>query len=281
LNQPEPSPHKDLVWVPLGFSAAYFVASCALGFYAGSGTWPGLSAAIGVFSALFWIALPSLLFLWLCWAWWSRSESRPPAAVLLVAGLVIPFAVAGIEWSLFTANAAFEKRKVGLQLANAHLSEVTDEVLLAADGQPIGVRLRYTVRFDEGLDNVRYRPLVSLRFESPLVAMWHLRSETDPIVADRFGKGTYRFTEDFIPMYFPGFMRFPDAPQRADDRCFYWGRPAEREIVKDAATMPATIDVSFARGPDQPMSRRSVSSRAYAQSVFYRGAQSEGAHECP
>jgi hypothetical protein len=92
--------------------------------------------------------------------------------------LVIPFAVGAIEWTVFTAAAAFEKRRAEHQLANTHLSDVSDELLLSARGQAIGVRLRYTVRFDEGLDDVRYRPIVSLHFESPFVAMWQLRSQT-------------------------------------------------------------------------------------------------------
>jgi hypothetical protein len=33
MTQPESLPRKNLIWIPLGFSAAYLVGSCAVGFY--------------------------------------------------------------------------------------------------------------------------------------------------------------------------------------------------------------------------------------------------------
>jgi hypothetical protein len=275
-----PSARANPVWIPLALSAAYLVGSCTLGYYGGSGTWEGLAREIGVYVALL-IALPSLVLLWLTWAWWLRARTPRRLGVLVAAGILIPFAVGAAVLAIISADAAFEKRKTEAQLANMHLSGVTDELLLSPGGNPIGIRLRYTVRFDEGLDDVRYRPSVMLRFSSPSLEMWNVRSETEPAVSDKFKRGTYRFTADFIPMYFPGFMRFPGAPQQADNRCFYWGNPADREQARDPEARSASVNLSFATAPDLAASRRSSSTHAYAQSAFYDGALAEGARECP
>jgi hypothetical protein len=65
MNQPEPSQRKNLIWIPLGFSAAYHVGSCAVGFYGGSGSWPALSRGIAASVARLLVALASILLLWL------------------------------------------------------------------------------------------------------------------------------------------------------------------------------------------------------------------------
>ena len=277
-KSPEPT-HP--VWIPIGFSLAYLAGSCLVGIYGGSGTWEGMSRDIGVYAALFAIALPSTLLIWLAWAWWSRRRAPRSRTALMMAGVTIPFVVAAVAYEIVTVSADIEERRTERQLANAHLSEVTDELLLSPRGNPVGIRLRYAVRFDEGLDDVRYRPIVSLGFETPFVPMTLVRAKTAPVVKGSFVKGEYRFTEDFIPSYSPGFMQFPDAPQRADDRCFYWGYPRAREIATDMESLHATINVSFPRSLDDHQGRRSSSTLAYTQHAFYAGALAEGARDCP
>ncbi len=269
------------VWVPVVFTAAYVTGSWALGTFVGSGTWNGLAQAIGLDVALLLIALPSTVLVWLTWAWWSRGKVVRPLGVLMVAGAIIPLAVAGLATEIVTSKETATKQRTEHQLANAHLSEVTDELLLSERGNPIGIRLRYTVRYADGLDDKRYRPIVSVRFDSPFVEMWPVRSQIDPAVGAQFDAREYSVTEDFIPMYFPGFMRFPDAPQRSDDKCFYWGRPSDREIAKDSETHHATINMSFATGPEQASKNRtSTTRRIYSQGVFFSAALREGARDC-
>ena len=269
------------IWIPVAFTAAYLIGSWAVGTFAGSGSWNGLAQAIGVDAALLLIALPSTALVWLTWAWWSRGRVVRPLGVLMVAGVIIPFAVAGLATAIATIEATAANQRTEHQLANAHLSEVTDEVLLSERGNPIGIRLRYTVRYAEGLDDMRYRPVVSVRFVSPRVEMWPVRSQTNPAVGARFDASEYSVTDDFVPMYFPGFMRFPDAPQRSDDKCFYWGRPSDKEVTKDSETHHATINMSFATGPEQASKNRTSSTRiAYSQSEFFGAALREGARDC-
>lgn len=269
------------IWVPAAFTAAYVTGAWAVGTFVGSGTWNGLAQAIGVDAALLLIALPSTVLVWLTWAWWSRGKVIRPLGFLVVAGVIIPFAVAGLATEIVTSKETETKQRTEHQLANAHLSEVADELLLSERGNRIGIRLRYTVRYADGLDDKRYRPIVSIRFDSPSVEMWPVRSQTDPAVGARFDAREYAVTEDFIPMYFPGFMRFPDAPQRSDDRCFYWGRPSDREIAKDSEPRHATINMSFATGPEQASKNRTSATRTvYSQSEFFDAALREGARDC-
>jgi len=279
----QPAERDDPVWIPVAFSAAYLVGGWIVSRYTGSGTWGGFARAININVAMFSMALPSILLLWLVWAWWSRGTIIRSLPALVLASFMIPFAVSTVAFAVFAANTAVDERQAGRtehQLGNAHMSELADEVLLSQHGNPIGIRLRYRVRFDEGLDDIRYRPSVSLNFESPSLAMSKVRSETDPIFEGGFRKGEYRFTEDFVPSYFPGFMQFPTAPQRADDRCFYWGFPGARETATDSEARHATIYVVFPSSLRDHATRRSSSSFAYSQSYFYNSALNEGARDC-
>lgn len=271
---------RSPIWLPIAFSAAYFLAAWALGYYGGSGAFENVARFVGTFVGLVLVALPSIVLIWLAWAWWSRGQTSPPIGILLAAGLIIPIAVVAVEFAIFATDTALKRSRTQQQLSNAHMSEVADEVLRSPRGNPIGIRLRYTVRFDQGLDDIRYRPMVSLRFDSRSAGMWEVRSETDPSIRGSFAKSDYRMTDDFIPGYFPGFMRFPDAPQRADDRCFDWAG-ADREKVLRAGAERATISVSFASSPDTGViARNSSSGLAYSQKTFYNGALKEGAREC-
>lgn len=273
---------QQRVWVPIGFTALYLAGAWLAGYYGNSGSWETLARAIGVAVALVFVALPSTLLIWLLWARWSLRETAKPLGMLLITGLAIPFVVAAVEYAIFAADAAFKKSRTTHQLAGAHLSAVTDEALLSAQGNPIGIRLRYTIRLDEGLDDVRYLPILSLGFEPHFIAMTRVRSDSDPVVTDNLGKHEYRFTEDFVPGYFPGFLRFPGVPQRADDRCFYWGRPADRQLARDTTAEHATINISFATSPEKAsVNRVSSTAQAYAQEAFYNGARAEGARDCP
>ena len=268
---------QSFVWIPFAFSVVYVIGSWIAVLYALSTMSP--AGGIGIDMALFSTAVPSLLLLWLTWVWWSRRRNPWPLGVFLALGFTIPLVVISAAYAIFTARLATERQTTERQLANAHLSEFTDELLLSARGNPIGIRLRYTIRFDEGLDDLRYRPLVTLSFESPHVAMSQLRAATDPSVAGRFAKGEYRFTDDFVPYFFPqGITQFPQ--EQANNRCFYWGFPRARELVKDAEARRATIFMSFPRSLNDHMSRSSSTTLAYSLGAFYDGAIREGARDC-
>jgi hypothetical protein len=203
-------------------------------------------------------------------------------AFCLLQVLLFPLTSAIVTYEIVKAKDAADKHlaeRTEYQLANAHMSESRDEVLFSARGNPIGICIRYTVRFDEGLDDTRYRSNVSLQFDS-MPAMWKIQAETIPFVKSSFSQGEYRFTEDFIPYNFPGFMRFPDAPQRADDRCFSWGNPQTRKFAMSSEAQHATIYVFFPRSLDDHVSRRSTSSLEYSQITFYKGAISAGVLNC-
>ena len=279
-KEPQTASRQSFVWIPFAFSVVYVIGSWVAVLYALSTMSP--AGGTGVDTALFFTAVPSIVLLWLTWVWWSRRSNPWPLGVLLALGFIIPLVVISAAYGMFTAKLATERQRTERQLANAHLSDFTDELLLSAHGNPIGIRLRYTIRFDEGLDDFRYRPMVTLSFESPHVAMSQLRAATDPSVAGRFAKGEYRFTEDFVPYFFPaGIMQPSQAREQANNRCFYWGFPGARELVKDAEAKRATISMSFPRSLNDHTNRSSFTTLAYSLDAFYDGAIREGARDCP
>lgn len=270
------SRHRLGLWIPAAFSAVYVFVSWAIGDYWGSKGW----ADAGVLVAMVMIAVPSISLIWAVWLWSVREKATGSLSFLIVLGVAIPIVVGTIGQAGLKTSAALKESATARQLAGINVSPVEDEMLLSRRGNPIGIRVRYKVRFADGLDDIRYRPTVSLAFVSPHVEMWELRSEITPAVEGRFDKGEYNFVVDFIPAYLPGFMRFPDASQRKTDRCFYWAPLGMRAVATDSVPRRATISLNIARDPRGPSIRRNFQSNAYAQRTFYEGALAEGAIDC-
>lgn len=274
-----PGARSHHVWVPTAFSGAYLIGAWLLSIYASSGQ-SALARDIGAHVALAVIA-PSIVLIWLAWAWWVWRSGERAVGILIGVALVMPIVVTAVIYKILSAKVTEDRRRTAEQIKNMRLSDITDELLLSPHGNPLGIRLRYTLRLGEGLDDMRYRPIASITFGGPMSAMWSVRLETTPSVTGSYSKGEYHVTEEFVPWYFPGFLRFPEAAQRADDRCFSWGVPGLRELAMSTSPTHATISVSVPQSVDGPSVPHRSPSKAYTQIAFYSGARAEGAVDCP
>lgn len=161
----------------------------------------------------------------------------------------------------------------GQEQAPPQAFDLADEALLGARGHPIGVRLRFKVRFEHGLDDTRLQPVAGLHIPSPPANMVMRDWAVTPPVSGKFPAGEYLFTQDFIPDFLPKSMRFPSSPQVADDQCFYWGNEAHR--LAATSDVKQQLEVSI-----MAYDIRQLTSSSYALHDFYLGAMAEGAHEC-
>jgi hypothetical protein len=155
---------------------------------------------------------------------------------------------------------------------------VSDEPLLTANGNPIGVRIRYTVQYDDGLDDLHYAPIAQVGTETPALyfnTLSLVSNRTTPKVTGAYGKGTYEFTEDFVPGFSPRMILF-----NVPEPCFIWYAPtrspaqrASREAALDGAPQHFRIVI-------EPFRYTTRTANAYAYRTFYEGQMREGAKEC-
>jgi hypothetical protein len=173
---------------------------------------------------------------------------------------------------------AFHESRTTRQLAHSRISSVSDEPLLTAKGNPIGVRIRYTVQYDDGLDDQHYAPFAQLWTETPTLyfnSLILLRRKVMPRVDGTPRKGAYKFTEDFVPGFSPRMILF-----QLPEPCFAWyvstqssAHRASREETLESAPQHFRIVI-------EPFQYTARTANAYAYRTFYDGQTREGAQEC-
>jgi hypothetical protein len=261
---------KPPVWIPLVFTPLQLIGAYAAGDLISRGSW--INFAI---PGMLLIGVPSVVLMWV--AWGLLSWRTPPRATrwLVAVGIILPFVCAAAAFGIAWLIESYESARTARQLAHAQVLELSDEPLFGAGGNPIGVRITYRVRFEEGLDDRRYQPFATLHVESPPDNLAVHRVQVTPNASGRYERGEYRFTEEFTPSFLPRFLRFPElAPRRNDsDRCFSWGNESMRRAADDRMQQRLVVQI-----PSYGIERRTVQS--YALADFYEGATREGAREC-
>lgn len=261
---------KPPVWIPLAFTPVHLLVTYFAGEMTSRGSWVGFAIP-----TMLLVGIPSIALMWA--AWGLLSWRTPPGAtgLLVGTGLALPFVCGGLI--LGTLRVIEETRDVRRadQLAHSLAFDITDEPLVGRSGEPIGVRLRYKVRFEKGLDDIRFHPFATLRVESPPDNLLASTVAVTPRVSDRYEARVYEFTEDFIPSFLPRFMRFPElgASTEGSDRCFDWGNDAIRRAKRDAPPQRLMLRI-------EPLNVTQTTTRDYAWSTFIDGAKREGARDC-
>ena len=219
-------------------------------------------------------ALCSLL-LWVSYIVWSRRGASSITGLLLI-GLLLPLIICGIpaavlsyrSWHVRDLDARIKKEAVVIA--------IEDEEVLTERGNPIGVRVRYEVRYPRGAEAlISQLPPANLS-SAPLPyakGFWVLRNEIHALNAT-----DYSLSSDIVPDFMPPTVRFgikPGAPEsREAASCFQWlGGPSEREAVLNASPQAFRIYISE---PEYSSPTR----RSYSLRRFYEGALKDGAREC-
>jgi hypothetical protein len=258
------------VWIPLAFTPVHLLVTYFAGEMTSRGSWIGFAVP-----TMLLVGIPSILLMWA--AWGLLSWRTPPGAtgLLVGTGLALPFVCAGVILGTLRVVEETRNARRADQLANARAFDITDELLPGRSGNPIGVRLRYKVRFEKGLDDMRFHPFAMLHVESPPDNLLASAVAVSPAATDRYEVGVYAFTEDFIPSFLPRFMRFPGlaASTNGADRCFDWGSDAMRRARLDTPAQRLTLRI-------EPLNVTQSTTHEYASSTFRDGAEREGARDC-
>jgi hypothetical protein len=261
---------KPPVWIPLVFTPLQLIGTYVAGALSSRGSWINFAMP-----GMLLIGVPSVALLWV--AWGLLSSRTPPSATrwLVAAGIILPFICAAAAIGIARLIESYDSARTARQLAQAQLLDVSDEPLLGAGGNPIGVRITYRVRFGEGLDDRRYRPFATLHVESPRDNLAVHRVQVTPDASGRYERGEYRFTEEFIPSFLPRFLRFPELLQSGNesDRCFSLDNDSMRRAAGDRTRQRLIVRI-------QTYDIEQRTARSYALADFYEGALREGAREC-
>jgi hypothetical protein len=154
-------------------------------------------------------------------------------------------------------------------VAHSRISKPRDELLLGPGGNPIGVRIRYSVTYGDGLDDQRYAPFATIHLNDPAGNLLPVSKQVSPAVSGRYQRLEYQFTEDHVPNFLPSSMLFPESK----DWCIRWASLEQRTAALQSP--PQHYQIAL-----EPYRRQSETSNAYLLETFYEGALREGAKEC-
>jgi hypothetical protein len=201
-------------------------------------------------------------------AFWARGAPRSQGALLLT-GILCPFVITTAVFQISGLVRGVHERRTARQLAHSRISNVWDEPLLGPGGNPIGVRVRYSVAYDDGLDDPHYAPFATVLMNERVVNLVTLKTEVSPSVGGKYEKSEYQFTEDHVPGFLPAGFIFPESK----DQCFRWSSEKERTAALQSPPQHYKIMI-------EPYHQLIETPNAYALRTFYEGTLREGAKEC-
>jgi hypothetical protein len=248
----------------VGFTLLYLAVAFVLGPSIDQGSWIRLGRMFALV-----LAAVSAVVLWVLYGvFWSRGAPRGQGALLLT-GILCPVVVTASVFHISSLVRGVRERRTARQLAHSRISKVQDEPLLGAKGNPIGVRIRYSVAYADGLDDLRYAPFATVHVNDPVGNLLTLKKEASPPASGGYEKSEYQFTEDHVPGFLPSGWIFPESK----DSCLRWSNQDERTAVLRSPAQRYEILI-------EPYRHRSVTTSVYALRTFYEGALREGAKEC-
>jgi len=225
--------------------------------------------------AIYLFAIPTTILLWLVVIGVHFLRPTLPPSRFALIGVALPFvyatvAVAGGRW-LSEGRA----QRLEEQLRIATIAAFDDEPLNGAKG-PIGVRLRYSVVYPQGLDlDEDHGAFSQLATSSSRSTFVMVRRAVAPRVSDRYQPGTYDITEDFVPIFLPPSILYPMSEPAASDHCFRWSTATSRQEALGENAELLAVAVYLAHNAIQRSTRH-----PYRLADFYATAAKEGAVEC-
>jgi hypothetical protein len=233
----------------------------------------------------------AIIGLWLIYFFANRRHLESRTLTLLFSGVAIGVLLVAAMIASWRPLVDLDIYRMHKHAANTQVFNMRDEVLLSPKGNPIAIRLRYSMRFPDSdyfWEGPRMSPLLpeELREHSVMWGDMHVASGqvsnqmieppmigTDPLkYALKYEKGKiYSFTVEMIP----GFLRLnadktkscimkPLSPLEVD---------AFQKVIHDNEAVPFQITVNGTNFTG-------ITTNEYSLRVFYDSAISEGAFEC-
>jgi hypothetical protein len=247
---------RNTIKIPVAFTAAYLLAALVAGPIVDRDSWVRLGWVI-----TFSLAILSAVLLW------TVFGLRGGTKALVVTGLLGPLAITGSIAGALTLIRNAHDRKVAFQIAHSRISNVRDEPLPGPKGHPVGVRIRYRVEYDEGLDDDRWAPFATVHVVNPAANLSVAGRHVESYSGGAYAKGTYEITEDFLPNFTPFLFR------ESAELCFQW--PGAEWKAGVLSSGPQQYEVFI-----QPYRLRSQTAGTYEYRNLYEGAVAEGVREC-
>ena len=214
---------------------------------------------------------------WLAYWFVGKRGYRHPAVLLFACGLVLAAALVGASQLTISKLVDWEVAEQEKRAAATQVFDVHDEPLLSAKGNPIGIRLRYSIRFPNS-DYFWHTPM--LRAEQSGVTFWADGRLAQPVIDPPMYPGKYgalRYVQgkqytirlDVLP----NFLMQDPARKKL---CIVQPPPEYRDsfakLIADGRAMHYKVSVNGTRY-DQP------TENTYSPKVFYDSAVKEGAVE--
>ncbi len=253
-----------------------------------------MNKIIGIIFTLIYIALALFLALWLLFVgatlilyfaagylvvaiavlWWihlfvKRREFKHSPTIFLLSGLGIGFLLFGAVIASEWVFVELESIRMEKHTANTEVFNMKDDTLFSSKENPIGIRLRYSMRFP---DNNNFFELPAMRPEKNIISTWsdmRIAKQTiePPMVgtnSPRYESGIiYNFTVDMIP----SFILQKTKPCIVQPPAGYTKELQNSEPVRFTITVSGTKYSGF-------------TSNTYSLRLFYENAVKEGASEC-
>ncbi len=259
---------NDPRWIPVLFALLYFGIAVF---------WPVHEDFWTRLIRLFLLSIAALcsLLVWVSYFVWARWKSRRTAGLFLTC-LLVPAVICGIPAAVLSHRSKRLSELDARIKKESILITMQDEELVTDQGNAIGVRLLYQVRYPKGADAlISHLPPANLSSApAPYAAgFWISRTEIHALTAT-----DYQMTIDIVPEFMPPALRFLASPKESGGGgnvpCFQWaGGPSSRTAALNAPAQEFRIYLSVPTysGP---------TSRSYDLRRFYEGALKEGAQEC-
>jgi hypothetical protein len=259
---------KNPRWIPVLFTLLYFGYAIFSPIHADFLT--------RIFRAvLLSIAAFCSVVLWVSYKVWADRWSRNATGLLIIA-VLLPVVIYGIPTAVLSYQAIHLMELDTRIKKEATLITIEDEELLTDHGNPIGVRVRYQVRYPKGADAlISHLPPANLsNAPSPYTGGFWVRSTE----FHALNATDYVLTSDIVPEFMPATLRFVENPRYpgtgGKDPCFNWpGGPSRRTAVLN--TPPQTFRIYVSEPAYSAPTQRS-----YDLHRFYEGALKEGGKEC-
>lgn len=231
---------------------------------------PGL---IGYFAAGYLII--AIISLWRINTIINRSNSKRKSNDFFFSGLVIAVLLVGAIFASLELLADIEIYQMEKHAEDTEVFDMKDEILFSQKGNPIGIRLRYSMRFPDNnyfwesptMSSETYLGGISMMYPANLTINPPMIG-TDPL---RYEKGKiYNFTIDMMPTFI---IQNVDKTKSCIRKPPVEFKDAFQKLIQSNETISLTIRILGTRYVG-------VTNNTYNIKLFYDSAIKEGAFEC-
>ena len=227
----------------------------------------------------------SLTVLWLVFFRLQRPDARHPTVLFCATGVVL----AGFSVLAFLLAHDISSGIEKWTVAHTEVANVHDELLLSPRGNPIGIRVRYSIRFprtDFHAPHPYLTPEESLLRETGTLFFLHvIRESVEPELekTNKFkGKTLYQLSFDMIP-------NFLVQNATGDKLCVAYPPPDARtrerfdQLLRDQTEIRTRYQLSIwesSYGTPWRGGKEEWTENSYSPLAFYQSARQEGAPDC-